>query len=264
MTTLNRLARAMVIGAVVVDALVAQSITQRMERSRSDVVRVSAPVREGLCGWSEGSFGRSARPNGRWGWGSPSRYWQNGDACTPGPVRIVLERESGTVTHVRFFVGGQWRADAPGDDFGLLSGEDAVALLRPLIERGSSRVAQDAMVPLTIIANVRAAPVLLPVIRDAARPRDVRKQAVFWLSQLAQEEVAPQLGALAREDPDLEIRKQAVFALSQRSDEESIPALIGIADSKRDPEVRRQAIFWLGQKDDPRVAAWLEKVLGRP
>lgn len=252
------------LGAIPFGAVTAQSVTQRLDRSRSDIVRFSAPARDGLCGWAEGSFGRSTRPDGPWGMESRSRYWDNRAACTPGPVHLVLERADGDVTRVRFFVGGQWRADAPGEDLGMLSSADAVALLRPLIDRGTARVARDAMVPLTILADVRAAPVLLPVIRNASRPREVRKQAVFWLSQLAQEEVAPQLDALAHEDPDLEIRKQAVFALSQRPDDESVPALIRIADSRRDPEIRRQAIFWLGQKDDPRVGAWLERVLGRP
>jgi uncharacterized protein (UPF0147 family) len=251
------------VSALATSTLVAQTAATRIANSRADVVRWSAPARDGLCGWGEGNVARIGHSNGVWG-GSSSRYWDQRASCAPGPVRIVFERANGAVTRVRFFVGGQWRTDAPGDDLGDVSSKEAVALLAPLIERGTARVAKDAMVPLTLLDDVMAAPVLLPVIRDTDRPREVRKQAVFWLSQLAQEVVAPQLNEIASDDPDLEIRKQAVFALSQRSNDESVPALIRIADSKRDPEVRRQAIFWLGQKDDPRVSAWLERVLTKP
>jgi hypothetical protein len=251
------------VGLVGVADAGAQSLAARVTASRSEAVRLSAPARPGLCGWGEGSVAYGSRPAGNWG-ASSSRYWDARSACSSGPLRLVLERTDGAITRVRFFIGGQWRADAPGEDVGEVSAEEVVSVLRPLILRGPTRVAKDAMVPLTLIEGIEVAPILLPVVRELERPREVRKQAVFWLSQLAQEVVAPQLDALAREDPDLEIRKQAVFALSQRSNEEAVPALIRIAESKRDPEVRRQAIFWLGQKDDPRVGEWLEKVLARP
>ena len=62
---------------------------------------------------------------------------------------------------------------------------------------------------------------------------------------------------------DREIRKQAVFALSQRPQREGVPALIQIARTNRDPEIRKTALFWLGQSSDPRALALFEEILSR-
>lgn len=258
--------RALVLTMSVTAVLSAQegrSIAQRIAQAAPGVVRFSAPSRPELCGWGEGNV--FLQPRRISGWQPEgSRYWESEVSCQTGPVRVVLERADGVVTRVRVFVGGRWRAGIEGTDLGMLTGADAATALRAVIDGSDSRAARDAMVPLTFLAEVDVAPVLLPVIRSAARPREVRKQAIFWLSQAAQERIAPVLDSVATNDPDLEIRKQAVFALSQRPADESVPALIRIADSKAAAEVRRQAIFWLGQKDDPRVAQWLEARLARP
>ncbi len=58
-----------------------------------------------------------------------------------------------------------------------------------------------------------------------------------------------------------EVRKSAIFALSQRPRDEGIPALITIARSHRDPALRRDAIFWLAQSNDPRAVDLLEELL---
>ncbi len=65
------------------------------------------------------------------------------------------------------------------------------------------------------------------------------------------------------QDPieDLELRKHAVFALSQRPDEESLPALLRLARTHSHPEIRATAMFWLSQKDDPRVLELFEEIL---
>jgi len=62
-------------------------------------------------------------------------------------------------------------------------------------------------------------------------------------------------------DPETEIRKKAVFALSQLPKDEGVPKLIEVARSHRDAAVRKQAIFWLGQSRDPRALAFFEQVL---
>jgi HEAT repeat protein len=60
-----------------------------------------------------------------------------------------------------------------------------------------------------------------------------------------------------------EVRKQAVFALSQRPKQDGVPALIQIARTNRDPEIRKTALFWLGQSKDPRALALFEEILTR-
>jgi HEAT repeat protein len=66
------------------------------------------------------------------------------------------------------------------------------------------------------------------------------------------------------DDSDLEIRKHAVFALSQGPAEEVVPMLIRIARTNRQPELRKQALFWLGQSEDPRAISLFEEILATP
>jgi hypothetical protein len=91
---------------------------------------------------------------------------------------------------------------------------------------------------------------------------NVRNDALFWLSQRAGDQLAASAIAEAIEkDPDTEVRKRAVFALSQLPKDESIPKLIDIAKNNRNTAVRQQAMFWLGQSNDPRALKFFEDVL---
>ncbi|HEY4647708.1 MAG TPA: HEAT repeat domain-containing protein, partial [Gemmatimonadales bacterium] len=60
---------------------------------------------------------------------------------------------------------------------------------------------------------------------------------------------------------DREVRKEAVFALSQRNPAEGVPRLIHIVKANPDPELRKSALFWLGQSDDPRALDLFEEIL---
>jgi HEAT repeat protein len=70
------------------------------------------------------------------------------------------------------------------------------------------------------------------------------------------------VGAL-QNDPDTEVKKRAVFALSQLPRDEGIPKLIEVARTNKNLEVRKQAMFWLGQSKDPRALTFFEAVLSR-
>ena len=64
------------------------------------------------------------------------------------------------------------------------------------------------------------------------------------------------------DDPDTEVKKKAVFALSQMPKDEGVPKLIEVAREQTGiREVRKQAMFWLGQSGDPRALAFIEKIL---
>ena len=90
---------------------------------------------------------------------------------------------------------------------------------------------------------------------------EVRKQAIFWLGQLAGAVATADLADIAGSDPETEVRTSAVFALSQSEDDAAIDALIGIVRANRDAEVVRSALFWLGESGDPRVIALFEEIL---
>jgi len=88
----------------------------------------------------------------------------------------------------------------------------------------------------------------------------VRGTALFWVAQRAGDKAAGTL-TQALEDPETEVRKKAVFALSQLPKDEGVAKLIEVARTHRDAAVRRQAMFWLGQSRDPRALAFFEQIL---
>ena len=91
----------------------------------------------------------------------------------------------------------------------------------------------------------------------------MRGQALFWLAQKAGRKAAATIARAIDDDPDTEVKKKAVFALSQLPKDDGVPRLIEVAKGNRNPEVRKQAMFWLGQSGDARALAFFEDVLKR-
>lgn len=92
----------------------------------------------------------------------------------------------------------------------------------------------------------------------------VRGQALFWLAQRAGQKVAESaINDAIANDPETEVKKKAVFALTQMPSGEGVPLLIQVARTNRNPEVRKQAMFWLGQSKDERALAFIEEVLAK-
>ena len=77
--------------------------------------------------------------------------------------------------------------------------------------------------------------------------------------QIAGTETASRLSRL--EDPETEVKRRAVFALSQLPKGEGVPLLIDVARKNSNPAVRKQAIFWLGQSKDPRAIEFFAEIL---
>ena len=109
-------------------------------------------------------------------------------------------------------------------------------------------------------ADPSAATVLLDLARRHAEPR-IRGTALVALAQTAGRRVAPDLAGAIERDPDTEVKKRAVFAISQLPKDESVPMLIRLAREHANNAVRRQAMFWLGQSKDPRAIEFFESVL---
>ena len=85
--------------------------------------------------------------------------------------------------------------------------------------------------------------------------------ALFWLSQRAGQAAVAAIRSAVDDDPETEVKKKAVFALSQLPKDEGVPLLMQIARTNRNPEVRKQAMFWLGQSKDPRAVSFFEEIL---
>jgi HEAT repeat protein len=109
----------------------------------------------------------------------------------------------------------------------------------------------------------------VPLLKSVLARRDegsacLRRKAVFLVSQKRSAETNRILLDAVRNDPDKEVREQAVFWLSQVPGEETVAALDSILqDPKTDPEIQEKAIFALSQHRSPRAAQILCTYSGR-
>jgi hypothetical protein len=196
--------------------------------------------------------------------GSYNRHGSDWE-CVEGPVWVALERQGARVSGVRVRVARPWAREGRGTvtDLGAVGVREASDYLLDLAERGGNGdVGEKALLPATLADSVTTWPRLLRIARNAGANDEVRKGAVFWLSQQAGDRITAELGSLVNDDnEERELRKHAVFALSQRPREEAVPELLRIARTHHDPEIRKTAMFWLGQSHDPRALALFEEIL---
>lgn len=230
-------------------SLTAQSLEQRVAAVGTGTVRMSFAAQPGVCGDGRNDI-RTRQDTDEWE-----------EDCDPQPVRVAVRLREHQVMEVRTYVGGRWRSSRTVRDLGTVRPQEAAAYFIRLAERNGS-LAGDPMLPATLADSVVIWPALLRLARTPTVPRETRRSAVFWLGQAAGAAVGGALDSIAGDERgDREVRKQAVFALSQRSNDEGVPFLIRIARSNPDPELRKTALFWLGQSEDPRSLALFEEIL---
>ena len=128
-------------------------------------------------------------------------------------------------------------------------------------EDPSGKVREHAVFALTQSSEPEAVAAIIRVAKEDQVPH-VRGQALFWLAQRASKQQASgAIGDALDKDPDTEVKKKAVFALTQMPENEGVPMLIQVARGNRNAEVRKQAMFWLGQSKDARALQFFEDVL---
>jgi hypothetical protein len=132
---------------------------------------------------------------------------------------------------------------------------------RVVREDPSDKIREHAIFALTQSRDPQALNIVVGVAHNDKSPR-VRGQALFWLAQRAGQKMAETaINDAIANDPETEVKKKAVFALTQMPKGEGVPLLIQVAKNNRNPEVRKQAIFWLGQSKDDRALSFIEDVL---
>jgi HEAT repeats len=183
-------------------------------------------------------------------------------------ILVLFRAEQGRLDRIRAYSSGcaldagglsvLWLTDVkPGESVRLLR---SLAASGGWEERGGRRVAEPALAALAFHADPSALDALIGLARQDASGH-VRGQALFWLAQRAGSKVAGVITRAIEDDPETEVKKRAVFALSQLPHDEGVPLLIDTARKNRNPAVRKQAMFWLGQCNDPRALAFFEEVL---
>lgn len=240
--------------AVVVEQAVAGGLAQTIAQvasSESGVAWIgyAVPMVAGdhhMCDWKDG--------------GAPVRL-------EPSDTLMVMVRvEAGQVERIRAFPE-HCRIDAGGRTVQWLTGvrpAESVAWLgaRATTPGTARRLADGALSALALQAEPAALDWLLQTARAASAPH-VRGQALFWLSQRAGQRAVGAIAEAIERDPDTEVKRTAVFALSQLPADDGVPRLIQIARAHSNAAVRKQAFFWLGQSKDPRALAFFVDVLGR-
>ena len=128
-------------------------------------------------------------------------------------------------------------------------------------EDTSEKIREHAVFAFTQSKEPEALSTVVAVAHNDKSAR-VRGQALFWLAQKAGQKMAESSirDAIAN-DPETEVKKRAVFALTQMPNGEGVPLLIQVARTNPNPEVRKHAVFWLGQSSDTRALAFIEDVL---
>jgi hypothetical protein len=229
-----------------------QMLAQRVSAAGTGTVRLSFAARKGVCG-NGGHNITITNDDERGEWESD---------CAPGPVRMSLRLRGGRVTEAHTYVGGRWLpAQGSTTDLGTVPAAQTAADLLKLAERADDDA--DALITGATLADSAVIwPDLLRLARRDDLPLETRRQAVFWLGQAAGQAATRGLDSITTDERgDLEVRKQAVFALSQRPADEGVPALIRVARTSPIGELRKSALFWLGQSEDPRAVSLFEELL---
>ena len=229
--------------------LTGQTLEARLGTVGSGTVHLSFAARPGICGDGLNNIGTRQE----------SDEWES--ECGNQPVRVALVVRDRQVMAIRTYVGGRWRNNTSASDLGAVRPQEAAAFFLKLA--GQPRdLNGDPVLPATLADSVTIWPALIKLARASDLPEDRRRTAIFWLGQEAGAAAARALDSIAVDvRGDREVRKQAVFALSQRTADEGVPALIRIARTNRDPELRKTALFWLGQSEDPRAVDLFEEIL---
>ena len=140
-------------------------------------------------------------------------------------------------------------------------GPRGLEVLRKIVKDDPSiEVKKKAVFGISQSPEAAAVDVLIDNARNNA-DTSVRGESIFWLAQKAGNKAAAAITERIDQDPDTEVKKRAVFALSQLPKDEGVPLLIRVARTHTNPAVRKQAMFWLGQSRDPRALDFFTEIL---
>lgn len=133
-----------------------------------------------------------------------------------------------------------------------MDAERAIPILREVLQSRdacSAELRRQAVFLISQKMTDESVDILLDLAHRNPDPDpEVREQAVFWLSQVKSEEAMSALESILRETNDPEIQERAVFAISQHGGERAARVLVELAQREgASVEMREQAIFWIGQ-----------------
>ena len=212
-------------------------------------------------------------------WGAYSLYRAGGDSDLEAAREMVLEQQEEYPRAARERDSEELEALIDGK-LAELGHEEAAARSAERARggeraRGDGRAQGDAcpdedddvrLAALNALLNMNAQ-LAVPILKKVLERRDecsvqLRRKAVFLLSQKRSDETVELLLDVARNDPDVEVREQAVFWLSQVSSEEAVDALEEILNTESSVAIREKAIFALSQHPSERAGSILRNYAG--
>jgi hypothetical protein len=242
----------------------AQSLAQRVRAVGTGVADLHYTSRSGVCGDGRGSIS--------FGNGMHFGEWNGSDrdgltrSCVPGPARVRLRVERGTITNVRVTVGQPPTRDEIATELGAVPSPEAAAFFLALADSADGNVGRRSILAAVLADSASVWQRLLAIATDTVRvSRSTRHDAIFWVGRFAAAKLSGNAEDLAAADDDGDdrddARSAAVFALSQLRGHAGVEPLLQVARTNRDPAVRRKAIFWLGESGDPRAIALFREIL---
>jgi hypothetical protein len=184
---------------------------------------------------------------------------------SPPQFRVLLRVGKNGVEKVRA-LSDDCALDAGGLPFLWLTGvgaRESVDFLATLTRDPAAGNDEDHVGPVLAAIAVHAdsaADAVLEKLAARGQPRELRKQAAFWLGNERGRKGFEILRGLTS-DPDEEFRQHLTFCLSQSSAPDAQSTLIRVARHDPDGEVRGQALFWLAQKAGDRAAATIQEAI---
>jgi HEAT repeat protein len=184
---------------------------------------------------------------------------------SPPRFRVLLRVGKSGVEKVRA-LSEDCALDAGGLPFLWLTAvgaRESVDFLATLVPGPGGHGDEDHLGPILAAIAVHADPAADAVLEKLVargQPRELRKQAAFWLGSERGRKGFEIIRSLLS-DPDPGFRQHLMFCLSESSVREAQSTLIRLARHDPEGEVRGQALFWLAQKAGDRAAATIQEAI---
>ncbi len=140
----------------------------------------------------------------------------------------------------------------------------AEPILRKVLARRDECSRELRMSAVFLVADMEI-PDSEDLLLDVARndpDEEIRKNAVFWLSEVGSDRAVAALDSVLNDpNSDQEVRNQAIFAVAESGSPRAPMILLRFIEDKRNPaELRGQAIYWLANAGGEREGEYLRSI----
>jgi HEAT repeat protein len=244
----------------------AQSLAARIKAAPAQRIQFEFDARPGVCG--DGQSFVSAGNDSYYGVvrivnGVPDQ------PCSPGPVRVVIDRADDAITNISTVAGPLHTADG-ATDLGAVPGRDAAEYLMSVASTADGRASRQAIAPATLASGVDLTASLTSLARDQNRPLDTRRAALSALShpatdpRAAEQAATALLVSIARDNNETQpLRRTALDLLANTGHGDGIPALVQLASGDAASWTTQEAFRAVSQSGDPRAREFLRAQVGR-